>query len=156
MKKLVLFFIVTVASFGWAGNDLVEEEIPQVVVSNFHYFFPGAQAVQWQKLNNNYKALYLENDKKLEVFYNANGELQEIDREIDSSELPNTYVNRLNEAFGTASYTIKNAMVADDFSRMPLYLIQVQKGPIVYSIEFEDYDLKDKILHVQRQNTFIW
>lgn len=155
MKKIVVVLAILSSSLVWAGNQVVESTIPQIIAMNFKYQFPGANQVVWHKDNNSYEAKYVESGKTLSVFYNAKGQIVEIDRELSTHELPALYKNRLHSYF-KEGYKITSLVVADDFSKNPYYLIKVMHEGVTYEFQFEDFELNDRILHQQRQNTYVW
>lgn len=155
MKKIIVVLVFISCSFIWAGNQVVEGNIPQIVAMNFRYQFPGANQVTWHKDNNSYEAKYTESGKAISVFYNSKGEIVEIDRELSVSELPTLYKHRLHSYFKD-NYKITNLVVADDFSKNPYYLIKVVHNGITHEFQFEDYEVSDRLLHAQRQSTYVW
>lgn len=155
MKRIIAILAIVSAPSIWASTQVVESNIPQIVAMNFRYQFPGANQVVWHKDNNSYEAKYIESGKQLSIFYNAKGQIVEIDRELSTTDLPTEYKNRLQSYF-KEGYKITNLVVADDFSKNPYYLIKVLHAGISYEFQFEDHEVADNALHQQRQSTYVW
>jgi hypothetical protein len=85
MKKIILslaFAIGSIAAF--AG----EENVNAVVLKSFQQEFAGAENVSWTTGKNSYKASFVLNSQYVVAYYNFNGDLMGLTRNISSLDLP--------------------------------------------------------------------
>lgn len=85
MKKTLLALVVLVSSLAVnaAGKNVNEK-----VLNAFKTEFTTASQVEWSTGPNYYKASFVFNDKHVFAFYNAEGRLLGLTRNITTSELP--------------------------------------------------------------------
>ena len=85
MKKTLLALVVLVSSLAVnAADDNVNEK----VLTAFKTEFTAASEVEWTTGPNYYKAAFVFNDKHVFAFYNAEGKLLGLTRNITVAELP--------------------------------------------------------------------
>lgn len=113
MKKLFFtaLIAVSVSASSFAQNL---NQIDEKAVADFESAFSGASNVEWTSKNNFTKASFIQNDRKVEVFYNHDGDFIATTRQIKMDEVP-TFAKR---AFAKkySNYTVKEAFKfqADD------------------------------------------
>jgi hypothetical protein len=85
MKKTLLALVVLISSLAVnaAGKNVNEK-----VLNAFKTEFTTASQVEWSTGPNYYKASFVFNDKHVFAFYNAEGRLLGLTRNITTSELP--------------------------------------------------------------------
>ena len=85
MKKTLLALVVLISSLAVnaAGKNINEK-----VLNAFKMEFTTASQVEWTTGPNYYKASFVFNDKHVFAFYNAEGRLLGLTRNITTSELP--------------------------------------------------------------------
>jgi len=85
MKKTLLALVVLISSLAVnaAGKNVNEK-----VLNAFKTEFTTASQVEWTTGPNYYKASFVFNDKHVFAFYNAEGRLLGLTRNITTSELP--------------------------------------------------------------------
>lgn len=85
MKKTLLALVVLISSLvvNAAGKNVNEK-----VLNAFKTEFTTASQVEWTTGPNYYKASFVFNDKHVFAFYNAEGRLLGLTRNITTSELP--------------------------------------------------------------------
>ena len=85
MKKMILTLAIAISSIAsFAGNETVSSN----VLSAFNKEFEGAKDVQWATGKNCYKASFVFNSQHVVAFYNLEGELMGMSRNISSLDLP--------------------------------------------------------------------
>jgi hypothetical protein len=85
MKKIIIMLAVAISSLtAFAG----EENVNSTVLSAFNKEFAGAKDVQWTSAENYYKAAFVFNGQNVTAFYQLDGELMAMTRNISSLELP--------------------------------------------------------------------
>lgn len=122
MKKLILMLSILLTTLSSFADDAVVNE---KVLNAFKHDFENAAQVEWSTGSNYYKATFLFNERYVFAYYNTDGRLLGLTRNIIVSELPlklqkelkkdydNMWVSELFEASreeGTAYYiTLENA-----------------------------------------------
>ncbi len=87
MKPLLI--ILTVVSSFFAKSSLANTtDVTPVVLQSFKSAFNNASEVNWSATTNFYKASFLLNGQYVAAFYNANGEMVALTRNISSFQLP--------------------------------------------------------------------
>ncbi|MGZ8557530.1 MAG: hypothetical protein ACXWWC_04330 [Chitinophagaceae bacterium] len=85
MKKIILMLAIAVSSFAaFAG----EENVNTKVLNAFSREFAGAKNVKWTENKTFYKASFVFNGQYVYAFYQVDGELMAITRNISSLDLP--------------------------------------------------------------------
>jgi len=85
MKKIIFMLAITISSFAaFAG----EEKVNSKVLNAFSREFAGAKDVKWTTNKTFYKASFVFNDQYVYAFYQFDGELMAMTRNISSLGLP--------------------------------------------------------------------
>jgi|SRR5688572_17407598 hypothetical protein len=85
MKKIIIMLAIAISSLtAFAG----EENVSSTVLNAFNKEFAGAKDVQWTSAENYYKAAFVFNGQNVTAFYQLDGELIAMTRNISSLELP--------------------------------------------------------------------
>ena len=84
MKKLIIASALFVSLSAFAGKEKVNEK----VLKAFNTEFASAQEVEWTVSADYYKAAFGMNGQRVFAFYNTDGELIGLTRNIPSSQLP--------------------------------------------------------------------
>lgn len=113
MKKLIIAALIAVSVSASAFAQDVNQ-IDEKTVANFESAFAGASNVEWISKENFTKASFIQNEQKVEVFYNLDGEFMATTTQIKMDEVP-TFAKR-TFAKNYSYYTIKEAFKfeADD------------------------------------------
>ncbi len=113
MKKLFFAALIAVSVSASAFAQDVNQ-IDEKAVADFESVFTGASNVEWISKENFTKASFLQNDQKVEVFYNLDGEFIATTTQIKMDKVP-TFVKRII-AKNYSDYTVKEAFTfqADD------------------------------------------
>lgn len=85
MKKTLLALVVLISSLAVSAAD---ENVNEKVLNAFKTDFTAASQVEWTAGTNYYQASFVFNDKHVFAFYNADGKLLGLTRNITTSELP--------------------------------------------------------------------
>jgi hypothetical protein len=113
MKKLFFAALVAVSVSASAFAQDVNQ-IDEKAVENFESAFAGASNVEWMSKEKFSKASFKQNEQKIEVFYDSEGEFIATTKQIKMDEVP-TFAKR-TFAKNYADYTVKEAFKfqADD------------------------------------------
>jgi hypothetical protein len=86
MKRLIFLMIISASlvSFKSYANEV---EVSSAVLKAFQYSFKNATDVNWTTVNNYYKADFNFNDQRVAAFYDQDGKLMAITRNISSKQL---------------------------------------------------------------------
>ena len=84
MKKMIIAAAMFVSLSAFAN----EEKVSPKVLNAFNTEFTSAQEVEWTVTSDYYKASFDMNGAKVFAFYNMDGELMGLTRNISSSQLP--------------------------------------------------------------------
>lgn len=85
MKKIIIMLAIAISSLtAFAG----EENVSSTVLNAFNKDFAGAKDVQWTSTNDYYKAAFVFNGQSVNAFYQLDGGLIAMTRNISSLELP--------------------------------------------------------------------
>ncbi len=85
MKKIIIILAVAISSLTAFAS---EKSVSATVLNAFNKEFAGAKDVQWTSTNDYYKAAFVFNGQSVSVFYQLDGELIAMSRNISSLELP--------------------------------------------------------------------
>src|SRR5688572_3494516 len=84
MKKIIIMLAIALSSFTvFAG-----EGVSSKVLDAFNKEFTGAKEVQWINADEFYKASFVFNGQNVSAFYQLDGELIAVTRNLSSLELP--------------------------------------------------------------------
>ena len=96
MKKIIIMLAIAISSLtAFAG----EENVSSTVLNAFNKEFAGAKDVQWTSADNYYKAAFVFNSQNVTAFYQLDGELIAMTRNISSLELPITLQTNLKNNY---------------------------------------------------------
>lgn len=96
MKKIV-FVLGLVLTMG-VCSAYPSERVSQKVLASFKSEFTNVQDVEWETGNNYFKAAFTMNEQRIFAFYNVDGQLLSIARNISSIQLPvNLYADLKND-----------------------------------------------------------
>jgi hypothetical protein len=85
MKKVIMTLVIAVSSIGAFAN---EGDVNQDVLNAFNKEFTGAKEVIWTANTGYYHAAFVFNQQYISAFYNTDGSLIALTRNISSLELP--------------------------------------------------------------------
>lgn len=143
MKKMILMLaIIATTMSAFAGKPTVaagEENVNPKVLDAFKAEFSNAKEVKWAAGENYYSAAFVYNDKYLFAFYNTEGELLGLTRNISPVDLPLSLQKDLKDDY-------KNYWISG------LYEVANSKGTTYY-ITLENADTK---LILNADNTYKW
>lgn len=85
MKKIILTLAIAVSSLAAFAT---EESVSKNVLNSFNKEFTGAREVKWTVSTDYYRAAFLFNDQYITAFYDKNGDLMAMTRNISLLNLP--------------------------------------------------------------------
>ena len=99
MKLLIIalsLFTTVLAKTGYANETV----ITPVVLNNFQNSFADANNVSWSEVNGMYKARFYVNKQFITGYYNVDGDLVAMIKNISTSELPKSLQASLRNSIG--------------------------------------------------------
>src|SRR3990170_6245885 len=96
MKKIIIMLAVAISSLTAFAR---EENVSTTVLNSFNKEFAGAKEVQWTNTNDYYKAAFVYNGQNVNAFYQLDGGLIAITRNISSLELPINLQTNLKNSY---------------------------------------------------------
>ncbi len=103
MKKLIVAAAMIVSLSAFAKE---ERKVSPKVLNAFNTEFTTAQEVEWTVSSDYYRADFDMNGQKVSAFYNEDGDLMGITRNISSTQLPVSLQNSLKKNY--SNYWISN------------------------------------------------
>lgn len=98
MKKMMLALVVLISSLAVHAE---ERNVNDKVLNAFKTEFTTASQVEWSTGPDYYKASFVFNDKHVYAFYNSEGRLLGLTRNITTSELPLKLQTELKKIYET-------------------------------------------------------
>ena len=98
MKKIIIMLAVAISSLTAFAR---EENVSTTVLNSFNKQFAGAKEVQWTTTNDYYKAAFVYNGQNVSAFYQLDGGLIAMTRNISSLDLPITLQTSLKKGYGS-------------------------------------------------------
>jgi hypothetical protein len=89
MKRLVLTFAIALSFIGFSSFKSTDDSIaPDAAIKSFRSAFKSATEVSWSVTENLYKANFSLNGQYVSAFYNAEGQMIALTKNLSSLELP--------------------------------------------------------------------
>lgn len=105
MKKIIITLAVIISSFSAFAT---EEEVNSIVLKAFNKEFAGVKGVHWTSINGYYKAAFIFNDQHVTAFYQMNGALLKLSKNISSLDIPISLQVKLKNNY--SDYWISNLL----------------------------------------------
>jgi hypothetical protein len=104
MKKIIITLAVIISSF----SAFATEEVNSIVLRAFTKEFAGVKGVHWTSINGYYKAAFIFNDQHVTAFYQTDGKLLKLSKNISSLDIPVSLQVKLKNNYG--DYWISNLL----------------------------------------------
>jgi len=95
---IVTLSFVFISLFGYSTDNIISPDIQ----TRFLYEFEHASNVSWSQVKDFYKASFTMDGRAMSAFYNADGELIAVTKNISVAELPETLANNLKKELSNA------------------------------------------------------
>lgn len=141
-KRILTWLLLVVVSTGSAFAN--EETVNQQVLNSFKKEFADAKDVNWQNSKEYIKATFSLNDQVMFAYYNPEGELLAISRNISSEKLPISLLTSLKKNYGGYWITNLFEMVADGNGTYYITLENADVEMVLKSDEFGSWELYKK------------
>jgi hypothetical protein len=118
--KLVIITLVALLSIVSEKSQATEIKVSPVVIRSFNSEFVNASEVKWTVADLYYKAEFIFSGQYVTAYYDENGQLIAVARNISSHELPLSLQKNLNKFY--TNYWITNLFELTDESGTNYYL----------------------------------
>ena len=118
MKKLFITALLAISVA--AGAFAAPTKVSSAILANFNAAFKKADNVLWVITNDYTKAAFTSDNKKMEVFYNYNGDIMGTSKSISLHELPVNSKRQFAKLF--AGYNVKEAIRFEGFDETSYYI----------------------------------
>ena len=143
MKKRILMWLLLVTIS--TGSALANEEtVSQQVLNAFKKEFVDAKDVSWQNNKEYVKATFSLNDQVMFAYYNQEGDLLAITRNISSEKLPISLLTSLKKSYNGYWITELFEMVADGKGNYYITLENADFELVLKSDEFGGWEVYKK------------
>lgn len=142
MKKIIITLAVVISSF----SAFATEEVNSIVLKAFNKEFAGVKGVHWTSINGYYKAAFVFNDQHITAFYQTNGELLGLSKNISSLDIPISLQVKLKNNY--SDYWISNLLEISN-KEGTSYYITVEKADfklVLKSIDFDNWTPFKKVV----------
>lgn len=131
MKKItfVLFVTFSINSF---AQKLSQENVPEVVKTNFKTKFPAAEKAKWEMDYENFEVEFKLNKNEVSAAFDKDGNWLETETPIKPSTIPTEVKDFLSKNF--SGFEIKEAEKKETANKGILYELEIKKGELEYDI----------------------
>ena len=133
MKKIIITLAVIISSF----SAFATEEVNSIVLNAFKKDFAGVKGVHWTSINGYYKAAFIFNDQHITAFYQTNGRLLTLSKNISSLDIPVSLQLKLKNNYG--DYWISNLLEIAG-KEGTSYYITLEKADFKLVLKSIDFD----------------
>jgi hypothetical protein len=132
MKKIIITLAIAASSLvAFAGDENVSKH----ALNAFNREFTAAQEVKWTVGSDYYKASFILNEQYISAFYNTQGELMGLTRNITSLNLPLKLQTKIRNDY--AGYWISDLFELSD-SEGTHYFITMEKAGVKILLKSSD------------------
>jgi hypothetical protein len=149
MKKLILLMATVLNLSLWAGDEISEANVPELIFKKFYKQYPTVSTVRWEKVERFYEVFFVENGKSLALSYDSSGRIKRQDCEIEATELPGIYLQKIKDLYAN-DFKIAKVFLKGYGSKNPTYLVTIQHGSINYRFTFEYVNTDGQSMYIQR------
>lgn len=134
MKKFILSFAIVVAGFSAFANDpgIVSEK----VLNTFNNTFKNTGDVHWSAYDNTYQVRFNQNEIKIQLDYDANGNILRSIRYYYADQLPILVLTKIKNAY--ANKTIFG-VVEESTDEGTFYQVTLEDGKNWYCVKADTY-----------------
>lgn len=149
MKKFILVIATVLGLSLWAGDEISEANVPELIFKKFYKQYPTVSTVRWEKVDQSYEVFFVENGRSLALSYDSTGRINRQDCEIGANELPSIYLQKIKDLYAN-DFKIVKVFLKGYGSKNPTYLVTIQHGSINYKFTFEYVNTDGQSIYIQR------
>lgn len=104
MKFLKIVMILTLVTTALQAQDIHPKEVPQAVIQSFEKENFDARDIEWERTAENYKVEFEEGRLDRDIWYDKNGRILRMEKELTKDELPQTIKEILDSKYSDFSF----------------------------------------------------
>jgi hypothetical protein len=143
MKKIILS-LATMLMMGIGAFAATNGEVNQLAVNAFHKEFVNARNIVFEQKQDQIKVTFTMNDQVLFAYYNNNGDLQAVVRNIVSTQLPINLLANLKQEYNGFWISELFEIASDDQSTYYVTLENADKKIVLRSNGSESWSVYAK------------
>jgi len=133
MKKILSMIMIAVMSVSAFAAKAEGPEISQQVIRAFHKQFANAKNIKWEEKGDHVKVEFSLNDQVFFAYYNNNGDLTAVVRNIISTQLPIKLLTELKSGYADLWITDLFEVASDNESTYYITLEDADKKIVLRS-----------------------
>ena len=133
MKKILSMIMIAVMSVSAFAAKAEGGEISQQVIRAFHKQFANAKNIKWEEKGDHVKVEFSLNDQVFFAYYNNNGDLTAVVRNIISTQLPIKLLTELKSGYADLWITDLFEVASDNESTYYITLEDADKKIVLRS-----------------------
>ncbi|HEA29396.1 MAG TPA: hypothetical protein ENH91_05295 [Leeuwenhoekiella sp.] len=141
MKKLKLSLVALIVTATVSAQDLVIDQVPTTLNTNFQKAYPSATDVEWEMEGGNYKVEFDMDKMDNEIWYSKDGNIVRTEMEMTEKDLPAAVKKTAQSKY--PKYDIDEVEMTEE------------NGQKTYEVELEKWFQKDRKLIIAEDGTFI-
>lgn len=130
MKKLLTLTIVAMITSLSFAQKIQDKDLPTAVKSAFEKLYPNIKKVKWDKEEENYEAGFEIQDKDYSLLLDNQGNVVEIEIEVDIQSLPSGAKEYISKNF--PKQKIKEASKITDNKGVVIYEVELKSGDVFF------------------------
>jgi hypothetical protein len=147
--SLATVLIMSLSAFaggtgGTDKNDGRNNEINKLAVKAFNKDFVSARDISWEQKENFVRVTFTMNDQVMFAYYNNNGDLRAVVRNIVSDQLPISLLTQLKSDYSGFWITDLFEMASDDQTTYYVTLENADKKIVLNSVDASDWNVYSK------------
>lgn len=133
MKSIIVVVGLSLTMCQTDAQKIKNNELPSVVKNALEKNY-GVRDADWDKEGDSFEANFEQKRKEVSVLIDANGNVLEMETEINKKELPQTIHDTLKKDF--ADYEIEETAKIESKGE-PTYEVEVEKGEQTFDLIFD-------------------
>ncbi len=132
MKKLLIAALLAVSV---SASSIAQDasHIDRKAMGNFEVTYAGASGVDWTSTGDFTKASFVQNEKKIDVFYNLDGDFVAATTKLKVDEIPASIKRSLEKRY--SDYVVKEALQYKSYDEVSYFIaLENQKEDIVLKV----------------------
>ncbi|KAA3651824.1 MAG: hypothetical protein DWP98_02290 [Bacteroidetes bacterium] len=125
MKNLKLMASALLITTMASAQDIKLEQVPPSIQKNFKNEYSKAKDVEWELDGELYEVEFEINKMDHEVWYDKDGKVMRLEKEISAKELPSTIISLIKSKY--AGFKIDKAQITTTEQRT-IYEVELEKG----------------------------
>ena len=132
MKKLLIAALLVVSvSASSIAQDV--SSVDRKAIGNFEAMYAGASGVDWTSTGKFTKASFVQNEKKMDVFYNLDGDFVAATTQLKVDEIPASIKKTLEKRY--SDYVVKEAFQYKSYDEVTYFIsVENQKEDVVLKV----------------------